>query len=56
MNNHRMHMDRAMKVQTWEYVHGPDVIRIEPQSGVRGTPKLQCGCSREIVMKLPSTD
>ena len=46
-------MDRAMKVQTRKYVAVPDVVRIEPQGGVRGTPKLQCGCSREIVTNLP---
>ena len=45
-------MDRAMEVQTRKYVPVPDVVRIEQQGGVRGTPKLQCGCSREIVTNL----
>lgn len=45
-------MDRAMKVQTRKYVPVPDVVRIQPQGGVRGTPKLQCGCRCEIVTNL----
>jgi hypothetical protein len=33
-------MDRTMKIHTRKYVPVPDVVRIETQGGVRGTPKL----------------
>ena len=53
MNNHRRRMDRSMKVQTRKYVPVPDVVSIEQQGGVIGTPELQCSCSQEIVTNLP---